>query len=118
MGINIAVILMAYSPAGLLGRIAHEAFSTLGTILAENLVKWTDLSAMHKFGMVQEKNSFNFESKFNSSWGSLWHIKRSIFPRGNKFRIFFLILYNFCTKLSDLHHSSQIIMKAFFAEKS
>ena len=48
---------MTYSPAGPLGRIAHEAFSTLGTRLAENLVKWTDLSAMHKFGMVQEKKT-------------------------------------------------------------
>jgi hypothetical protein len=75
------VILMKYSPTGPLGRIAHEAFSTR---LAENLVKWTDLSAMRKFGMVQEKNSFNFESKFNSSWESLQHIKKR-----NKFGIFY-----------------------------
>jgi hypothetical protein len=44
--------------------------------------KWTDLSAMHKFG---RKNSLNFESEFNFSWGSFQAIKRSIFPRGNKY---------------------------------
>jgi hypothetical protein len=34
------MILMQYSPAGPLGRITHEAFSTLGTKFAENLVKF------------------------------------------------------------------------------
>jgi hypothetical protein len=44
------------SPAGLLGRIAHASFSTLGTKLAKNL---TDLSAMRKFGMGQGKKAPN-----------------------------------------------------------
>jgi hypothetical protein len=38
-------------------KITHAAFSTLGTKLAENLVKWTDLSVMCKFGMSQEKKT-------------------------------------------------------------
>jgi hypothetical protein len=48
---------MQCGPTGPLGRIAHESFSTLGTKLAKNLVKWTDLSAMRKFGMGQGKKT-------------------------------------------------------------
>ena len=55
MGINRAKILMQCGPAGPLGRIAHASFSTLGTKLAKNVVKWTDLSAMRKFGMDRGK---------------------------------------------------------------
>ena len=45
---------MQYRPTGPLGRIEH---ATSGTKLTENLVKLIELSAMHKFGMGQEKKT-------------------------------------------------------------
>src|SRR5882762_11940802 len=88
MGINIAIRSDVIWPRML--RITdHAAFNTLSAKVAKNLVKWIDLSAMRQFGdVLREKNSFNFKSKFNSSWGSFWPINRSVFPRGNKFGIF------------------------------
>src|SRR6202042_1755026 len=74
-------------------RLFHDNRITM--ILARNNIiiwcqidqkpKWTDLSAMQKFGMGQKKKPLNFESEFNFSWGSFQAIKRSIFPRGNKY---------------------------------
>jgi hypothetical protein len=51
---------MQYGPAGLLGRIKHAAFSTLGTNVVKNLVKRADLSAMHKFGDESREKLLQF----------------------------------------------------------
>ena len=72
---------MKYSLVGPLRRISHEAFSTLGTRLAENLVKWTDLSAMCKFGMVQEEETPSILSLNLIPLGDLFSTSKGAFSQ-------------------------------------
>ena len=113
---------MQCSPAGCLGEL-HMHHTALW---APNWPKtwWNGLICQPcaNLGWVKgrRKNSLNFESKFNSSWGSFQPIKRSIFPRGNKFRIFSYFFLFFAQKswsLSDRHHRHRSIYQTAISSR-
>ena len=53
-----------------------------------------------KLDLLKTFFSLNFYSKKNPSWQSVCTVKGRISARGNKYRNFFFIMQNFCTKVA------------------